>query len=114
VPFILAGVFIFVPTVGLCILADSFYYGMEHFPVVTPYNFMKFNVVEGLSSMFGIKASTWYFTFALPEYIHVAYPFAVYAFVSAIWTGRNRHMALLVACYVGVFSALPHKEQRFL
>lgn len=108
--FILAGVFIFVPIVALCILADSYYYGMEHFPVVTSYNFMKFNVVEGLSSMFGIEDSTWYFTFAFPEYFHVAFPLAIYAFASSLWTGRNRHMSILVACYVGLFSALPHKE----
>jgi hypothetical protein len=28
IPFIIAGITIFIPVVGLCILVDSFYYGM--------------------------------------------------------------------------------------
>ena len=105
---------VFVPIVGLCVLGDSLYYGIEHFPVITSYNFMKFNVVEGLSKLFGTEPSYRYLSFAFPEYLHVAYPLAIYALGTALWTGRNRHMAILIVGFVMLFSALAHKEHRFL
>ena len=54
IPFIMAGITVFIPTVGLCILVDSFYYGMDGFPVLSSYNFMQANLTEGLSKFFGV------------------------------------------------------------
>lgn len=114
VTFIKAGVLIAVPVILLCVLADSFYYGMEHFPVLTGYNFMNVNVVQGISKMFGTEPGLWYISFVFPEYFHVAYPLALYALGTGLWTGRNRHMSILVIAYVALFSALGHKERRFM
>jgi len=50
-PFLMAGVFIFIPVVCLCIAIDCYYFG--EFPVFTSYNFMKANITEGLSKYFG-------------------------------------------------------------
>jgi len=51
--FLIAGVVIFIPVVFASILIDSIYYGIQDFPVITAYNFVKANLAEGLSKYFG-------------------------------------------------------------
>jgi len=74
IPFIIAGITIFIPTVCLCILIDSFYYGMKDFPVLTSYNFMRANLTEGLSKFFGTEPVHFYLFAVLPLIFTVAYP----------------------------------------
>ena len=81
IPFILAGITVFIPMVCLCILIDSFYYGMKDFPVLSSYNFMQANLTEGLSKYFGTEPVYFYVLAVLPLIFTVAYPSVLAGFV---------------------------------
>lgn len=122
IPFIIAGITIFIPTVGLCVLIDSFYYGLKDFPVLTSYNFMQANLTEGLSKYFGTEPVLFYLIAVLPLIFTVAYPSVLASFVVypkeqiSKWRagGEPPYMFFLTAFYLLVFSLIAHKEPRFL
>ncbi len=81
VPFLIAGVFVFLPVVALFILIDSFNYGFDSFPVITAYNFVKANLAEGLSKYFGVEPVHFYLFAVLPLIFLALYPCLLAAFV---------------------------------
>jgi phosphatidylinositol glycan class B len=118
-PFLLAGILVFFPLLGLSTVLDSLYYGWENFPVVTALNFLRINVSDGLANYFGTEPWHYYLTFVIPQYFIVAAPFVCFAFVlytrDMLITRREvPHISILIATYVTVFSLIKHKEVRFL
>jgi Alg9-like mannosyltransferase family len=117
IPLIYAGILVFLPVVGLCILVDSFYYGQ--FPVVTAYNFVRANLAEGLSKYFGTEPFYFYIFAVMPLIFTALYPTAM---VSFFVYGRDMlrsraqipYMLILSGFYILVFSIIAHKEPRFL
>lgn len=50
--FLLSGFIIAIPIISICILLDTMYFGADKI-TITSLNFLKVNVVEGLSKYFG-------------------------------------------------------------
>lgn len=82
IPFLLGGIFIAIPMIIGCIWIDSIMYGSKEW-VVTSYNFLKMNIVMGLSKSFGEDPWHWYITFMIPVNITVLTPFAL---ISVVFT----------------------------
>ena len=70
-PFLLSGVLVFFPVIGLCTLLDSAYYGELTF---TSYNFVKHNLGDGLSKYYGTDPFHYYVFAIMPLIFIVAYP----------------------------------------
>jgi len=49
--FLIAGIFVAIPLIFLCVCLDSLYYGEL---TITSYNFVRANLVEGLSKYYGV------------------------------------------------------------
>lgn len=95
----------------LTLLVDRIGYG--HW-VFVPWNFFKFNSVEGVSSLYGTHPFLWYFYAGLPFMLgpHLI-PLASAVTSKRVW---SKHSLLLIVCSftIFVFSLNPHKEFRFL
>eukprot|EP00891_Asterochloris_glomerata_P000727 jgi/Astpho2/727/fgenesh1_pm.00015_%23_8_t len=70
-----------------------------------------FNTVANKSSEWGVQPTHWYFTSALPRTLLGAAPLAA---LGPLLEPRIRSMLTVVTAYVCLYSALPHKEARFL
>lgn len=122
IPFIIAGFTVFIPVVGLSILVDSWYYGIEHFPVITAFNFYNANLAEGLSLYFGVHSIYYYLLTVIPLIFLGTTPLVI---IGAYQYGKDRlfikkdnygtpYMLLFVIFYLFVYSFIQHKEPRFL
>jgi phosphatidylinositol glycan class B len=78
IPFILSGIFVAVPIIGLCTFVDSLYYGGEGW-TFTGINFLKVNVVHGLSKYFGEDPWYWYIGAFAPLNYTAIYPLVLFA-----------------------------------
>lgn len=78
IPFILSGIFVAVPIIGLCTFVDSMYYGGEEW-TFTGINFLKVNVVHGLSKYFGEDPWYWYIGAFAPLNYTAIYPLVLFA-----------------------------------
>ncbi|KAG0657084.1 dolichyl-P-Man:Man(7)GlcNAc(2)-PP-dolichol alpha-1,6-mannosyltransferase [Rhodotorula mucilaginosa] len=70
-----------------------------------------FNVVEGKSAEWGVSPPLYYFTSALPRLLHLSLIPAAFSF---LLDRRSRRLLLPCLVYVGLLSALKHKEWRFV
>jgi phosphatidylinositol glycan class B len=117
VPFAIAGVFVALPIIGLCILLDTLYYGGGAV-VLTSVNFLRVNVLEGLSKYFGDEPMSNYVFVFLPESFTVAYPVLLIALWFYYKEMRSKRQApFLFYCtifYIAFFSLIAHKEKRFM
>ena len=120
-PFLIAGIFVAVPIMGLTVCIDTFYYtGTVDLAnlVFTSYNFMKVNVVESLSEYFGTDPFFWYLIAFAPAIFHLMYPSVIFATFTHMKTKHNKgetpYLSYYNLFYFAVFSAIPHKELRFL
>ncbi|XP_055612590.1 GPI mannosyltransferase 3-like isoform X2 [Uranotaenia lowii] len=99
----------------LSIAVDTFHHGSL---LTSPYEFLRYNVFKGIGSFYGEHPWYWYFNVGLPTILGIGtLPFLL----STVETLRNRNVfkekfILLTAILftVIVYSALPHKEFRFL
>lgn len=85
------------------------------FPSLSFINFLRVNS-SSISQFYGKMPWHYYITQALPLLCTTTLPFFVSGFHSAI-TGSNHRLfqfALLIAWTVSIYSAIPHKEWRFL
>ncbi|KAK9248433.1 Alg9-like mannosyltransferase family-domain-containing protein [Lipomyces tetrasporus] len=88
-------------------LLDVWYYQRLTFPL---YTFLKFNIVESLSSFYGVNRHTYYFVEALPQLLTVYLPF----FFHGIYISRSSTLAHSSIFVVVVYSLISHKEVRFI
>ncbi|KAI7168121.1 glycosyltransferase family 22 protein [Hortaea werneckii] len=105
------------------LVADTAFYGKLTFP---PLNFLQFNVVQSLSTFYGVNRPDYYFTEALSLMLTTALPFAAIG----LWQGLRRptvddteenHARQLrylltwtVLTMVLVLTLITHKEVRFI
>lgn len=119
-PFLFAGVTVFVPIMCLATFIDSWYYGFkEHFPVITALTFLNINLGKSLSNYFGTDPIQFYLTFALPTYFAVAIPFVymswfVYLKDMLLTSKRIPYLLIIIGSYLAIYSLIPHKEVRFI
>ena len=115
-PILMAGFFVFFPLVAFGIGLDSLYFG--EFPVITSYNFIKANILDGKSNYFGVESASTYIYHYIPKYIPALVPALIVGLFfytrDCYIGGRKPYMLVLCATYLGVFSAINHKEERFM
>lgn len=119
-PFLYSTFVIALPIVFFGTYLDSWYYsqGKEFEWTFTGLNFLRVNVVEGLSKYFGAHP-TWFYLFAfMPAIFTVMYPFVLYSmyFYTKEMLNKRRSPDMMYATifYIIVFSIISHKEKRFL
>mmetsp|Transcript_10843 Transcript_10843/g.14599 ORF Transcript_10843/g.14599 Transcript_10843/m.14599 type:complete len:246 (+) Transcript_10843:710-1447(+) len=120
-PFLLAAVVVAVPIMLFTVAIDTWFYlgavnGKDW--VFTSYNFVQMNLVDGLSKFFGTDPWWFYLVVFAPAIFTAMYP----AMLTSLFThlrsmyskGQTPYLAYYNAFYLLVFSAIPHKEMRFL
>jgi phosphatidylinositol glycan class B len=104
-----------VPTIIFLTAMDSYYY--QQFTFV-PYNFLKKNIVEHISEYFGVSPTHTYLSTTIPNglnYMLVLLVFTVGYNVDIIRKDYScSQLFVLAITYLGVFSLVPHKEDRFI
>mmetsp|Transcript_15469 Transcript_15469/g.23767 ORF Transcript_15469/g.23767 Transcript_15469/m.23767 type:complete len:197 (-) Transcript_15469:524-1114(-) len=121
VPFLISAVTVAVPVVGFALYFDSWYYSKD-LPTFewtsTGFNFLKVNLLEGLSKYFGVQPVWFYVGAYAPSIFTVAYPavmFSIYFYTKETWAkGQSPEMMYATIFYVVIFSLIAHKEDRFL
>ncbi|KAI7220512.1 glycosyltransferase family 22 protein [Hortaea werneckii] len=105
------------------LVADTAFYGKLTFP---PLNFLQFNVVQSLSTFYGVNRPDYYFTEALALMLTTALPFAVVG----LWKGLRRpmakdneedracqlrhHLTWTILTMMLILTLITHKEVRFI
>lgn len=89
------------------LLVDTLFYG--HI-IVTPINFLRVNVLDGVSSLYGENPALWYIFAALPLIMGPLLPVLVYG----IYRSTHRILICLCAFHIAALSCISHKELRFL
>lgn len=100
---------------SLLIALDSYFYGSF---VISPWEFFKVNVLEGIGSFYGSHPFYWYFSSGLPAILGIGViPFYL-GVIDAMkfWDDSKDRQVILTSIIltVSAFSLLPHKEFRFL
>ena len=88
---------------GISAYLDHCFY--KHW-TLTQWNFVKFNLISGISSFYGTHPWHWYLTQGLPAILFTFLPFTIHGLDPTI---RN-----LLVWTVGTHSLIGHKEFRFL
>lgn len=106
-------VFTGVTMTALFTLIDSYLYG---YLVFTPWNFLKFNVFEGVGSFYGSHPIYWYFTIGLPCILGLQTVPLLLGIRRTYqsWPTVESQLLLVILWTVLIYSMLPHKEFRFL
>ncbi|ORX57681.1 hypothetical protein BCR36DRAFT_409156, partial [Piromyces finnis] len=86
---------------------DKFYFDEW---VISPWNFIKFNIIENISIFYGDNSWHWYFSCGLP---FVGYTFLIFM-IPGVITSHFNILFYLLLWTVGVYSNLVHKEYRFI
>lgn len=94
--------------VGLSVAVDSVMWQRWVWP---EFEVLWFNSVLNRSSEWGVAPPLWYFTSALPRAMMVGWPLAL---VGVLLERRTVKYVLPVLIFIGLYSALPHKELRFV
>jgi len=107
--------FIGLLTGALLAALDSYIHGSF---IITPYEFFKVNVLDGIGSFYGIHPWYWYFSTGLPAILGIGIvPFLLSIFVAIqSWDESRSRQYILFSIILTIFgySLLPHKEFRFL
>lgn len=82
--------------------------------VLTPFNFIKVNVLQSISVIYGVHPWHWYFSQGVPVVLTTFLPFSVYGYQKSKVNASNRLVGHLVLYVLGVYSLLSHKEFRFI
>lgn len=102
-------------TGGALAALDSYFHGSF---IVTPYEFFKVNVLNGIGSFYGSHPFYWYFSSGLPAILGIGIiPFYLAIFdAMKSWEEDGDRQVILksIIFTVFAFSLLPHKEFRFL
>ena len=107
--------FIGLPTLALAIGLDSLYY--ESF-VLTPWNFLKFNVIDNGSANYGVEHYLWYVLKVLPMWANFFLPFTLIGGAIYGWhCVKNLKFPFIIITIITcatTLSMVPHKEERFI
>ncbi|CAH2088274.1 unnamed protein product [Euphydryas editha] len=100
---------------GALVALDSYIYGRL---VVTPWEFFKFNVLQNISSFYGVHPWHWYITQGLPAVLGINIVPILWAVVNVIRRPKENKIGLVLllaaALHVTVHSFISHKEFRFV
>ncbi|TYZ57405.1 hypothetical protein PybrP1_011513, partial [[Pythium] brassicae (nom. inval.)] len=96
-------------TLAAMLLIDRWGYGEWTF---VPFNFLKFNVLEGKDSLYGVKPWGWYFTQGFPAIIGTALPLTVAGFLTV--PGLKKDLGHTILWAIFLYSNTAHKEFRFV
>ena len=88
------------------VVLDSLFYGNL---TLTPINFFQVNIVNNLGTFYGTNPHTWYLSHALLPILGPALPLAFYSMAR-----DTSELKWPVLTTLAVFSALEHKEMRFI
>ena len=119
-PFLICAFLVALPIVVGSTYLDSVYYswGQEFEWTFTGLNFVRINVVEGLSKYFGDHPWWFYIGVFGPAMFTVIYPFVLYGLVfyyyETINQAKSPEIVYLTGFYTLIFSIIGHKEKRFL
>ncbi|XP_061399484.1 GPI mannosyltransferase 3 [Musca vetustissima] len=108
-------IFIGLLVATISVAIDSYMHGRF---LITPYEFLKYNVIQNIGSFYGYHPWYWYFTVGLPTVLGINFlPFLF----GAIETIRHsnayptrKYLLLTVLLSLIVLSAVEHKEFRFV
>lgn len=94
---------------------DTYFHGTF---IVTPWEFFKVNVLEGVGSFYGSHPFYWYLSSGLPAVLGIGIiPFYLAIFDTITSWNESKERQVLLGSIIFTllsFSALPHKEFRFL
>lgn len=100
---------------GFSALLDSWYYREWTFP---PYHFLRYNLVQSLSTFYGSSPSHYYISQALPLLLTSFIPITLFALFTALLASPVRspsfQLAATITVVTGIYSCITHKEFRFL
>lgn len=93
-------------------LLDTHLHGRPNLPVIP---FIAQNILASISTFYGANSSHWYLSQGLPVVLMLALPAALCG-AGKMWSarGQQREIVLLTGWTLAVYSALAHKEWRFL
>ena len=103
-----AGLSAALPALAATVAVDSIFWRRTIYPEG---EVLFFNTVLNKSSEYGTAPSHWYFSSALPRCLLAAYPLAL---LSLRTVPRARSLVGVPLLFVALYSALPHKELRFV
>ncbi|KZT23137.1 glycosyltransferase family 22 protein [Neolentinus lepideus HHB14362 ss-1] len=96
-------------SLALTVLVDSYFW--QRWPLWPELAGIYFNVYEGKSAEWGVSPPHTYFTSFLPRLLLSALPLSL---IGALIDGRIRELLFAPLVFVGLISALGHKEWRFV
>ena len=98
--------------VSFGIAIDSFFYGKF---TVSWWNFFQWNIVQNISSLFGVEPFYFYFGTLKSVLLRSALPFTIFGLGNSFYRFKSFGPFLLFVLPYFVFSSVqPHKEHRFL
>ncbi|XP_052744510.1 hemicentin-1 [Bicyclus anynana] len=97
------------------IAIDSYFYGRL---IVTPWEFYRFNILQDVSSHYGVHPWYWYISQGLPAVLGVNTLPVLWGIVTVLRRPQQNKVGVLllvtVAFHVIIHSFVPHKEFRFV
>jgi len=109
------GLFVFLTSLAFTVGLDTHMWNRPWSDLLWPEGMVLFfNTVLNKSSEWGTQPFHWYFTSALPRALLVAFPLIPFGVASSLRTKNFVGVAIPSLVFVALYSALPHKEVRFL
>lgn len=78
-PFILSAITVALPLIFALIYLDTWWFGAKDELVLTSWNFLKMNILEGLSKFFGTSPIRYYAVEGIPVIFGIMFPLAWYS-----------------------------------
>lgn len=97
--------------IGLSLCADRLFYKQW---VFTQWEFLRVNVLEGISEFYGTHPIHWYFSQGLPLVLFTSLPFCLYGGVTRFKHSYKQQLFSLSIFTILILSLQAHKEFRFL
>ncbi|XP_073842974.1 phosphatidylinositol glycan anchor biosynthesis class B isoform X2 [Musca autumnalis] len=109
--FIIIGLLVATLSVGI----DSYMHGRL---LITPYEFLKYNVIQNIGSFYGSHPWHWYFTVGLPTVLGITFLPFLFGVIETIRNSNayptRKYLLLTVLLSLIVLSTVEHKEFRFV
>ena len=119
--FLISAFIVAAPIIFLSVFFDSYVYSLNQPQftwVITSFNFLKVNVIDGHSKYFGDHPFWFYIVAHLPAIFNVVYPFCIYGVYlytkETLNKNKSPEIMYMTIFYVIIFSIIAHKEKRFM